>query len=89
MASIFKHSGAGTVINCVEGDWNLNILKACIKAKVNCIDLGSEIPMTKDQFALHDTLKRKELISITGCGSVPGIGNVMLNYAAKKFDTIH
>src|SRR3989344_4392889 len=89
MVRIFAKSGAKIVINCVEGDWNLNVLKACIKANVNCLDLGSEIPMTKDQFALHETLKRKGLISITGCGSVPGIGNVLLNHAAKKFDKIH
>ena len=89
MASIFKHSGADVVVNCVEGDWNLNILKACIKSNVNCLDLGSEIPMTKDQFALHETLKRKGLISITGCGSVPGIGNIMLKHAAEKFDKIN
>ncbi len=88
-ARIIKRAGADVVVNCVEGDWNLNILKSCIKANVNCLDLGSEIPMTQDQFALHDKLKKKNLISITGCGSVPGIGNVMLNHAAKKFDSLH
>ena len=27
--------------------------------------------------------------AITGCGSVPGIGNVMLRHAARNFDRIH
>ncbi|MBI4043867.1 MAG: saccharopine dehydrogenase NADP-binding domain-containing protein [Candidatus Diapherotrites archaeon] len=89
MARAFHHSKAGVVVNCVEGDWNLNILKACIKAGINCIDLGSEIPMTKQQFSLHEKLKRRGLTHITGCGSVPGIGNVMLSHAAKKFDSLH
>ncbi len=89
MSKIFKKSGANIVINCVEGDWNLNVLNAAIKAKVHSIDLGSEIPLTKEQFALDKVLKRNDLTHITGCGSVPGIGNVLLNFAASKLDSLH
>ena len=89
MAKVFKRSVASVVVNCIEGDWNLNVLKACIKSNVHSLDLGSEIPMTKDQFALNEVLKKKGLIHITGCGSVPGIGNVMLRHAAEKFDKLH
>ncbi len=88
MTKIIKHSGAEVVVNCVEGDWNLNILKACVKAGTNCIDLGSEIWMTKAQLDMDKQLKQKSIISLTGCGSVPGIGNVMLRYAAEKLDKI-
>lgn len=89
ISEIIKKSGSNIVINCVEGDWNLNALKACLKAKVNCLDLGSEIEMTKEQLNFDEELKKQNLISLTGCGSVPGIGNVMLNYASEKFDTIN
>lgn len=85
---IIKKSGARVVLNCAEGDQDLNSLKACINAGVNSIDLGSDIPMTRRQLALNKTLKKAGLIHITGCGSVPGIGNVMLNYADGKFDKI-
>ena len=88
MTEIIKRSEAKVVVNCVEGDWNLTILDACIKAKVNVLDLGSEIWMTKKQMKLHSELKEKGIISLTGCGSVPGIGNVMLRYAADKLDSI-
>src|SRR5258708_3698233 len=71
MTRIFKKSGANVVVNCVEGDWNLNILNACIAAGVHSIDLGSEIPMTRTQFSLGEKLKRKGLTHITGAGSVP------------------
>ncbi len=87
-ADVIKESRANVVINCAEGDWNLNALKASIKANAHSIDLGSEIPMTKQQFALDWFLKRKKLTHITGCGSVPGIGNVMLNYAVNKLDNV-
>ncbi|MFH0752047.1 MAG: saccharopine dehydrogenase C-terminal domain-containing protein [archaeon] len=84
-----KDSGAKTAINCVEGDWNLQILKACTKNNMNCIDLGSDISITKKQLSMDKMLKRKDLISITSSGSVPGIGNVMLKHAAEKFDSIN
>ncbi len=88
-AKIIRKSCANVVVNCVEGDWNLCILKSCILACAHCIDLGSDINMTKDQLKCDAILKKKNLISITGCGSVPGIGNVMVRYATKKFDKIH
>jgi len=89
MAKLIKKSGAKVVVNCVEGDWNLNILKACIQAGASCVDLGSEIWMTKEQLALDKKLKNLDIVSITGCGSVPGVGNIMLRYAAEKFDKIN
>lgn len=88
VTKVIKNSGAKIVINCVEGDYDLSALKACIEAGVHSIDLGSDIGMTKKQFALNRVLKEKKLIHITGVGSVPGIGNVMLNYADGKFDKI-
>ncbi len=88
-AKVIRKSGAKTVLNCAEGDWNLNALKACAHAGVNSLDLGSEILMTKQQLAMHRTLQKKGIIHITGCGSVPGVGNVMLRYAAEKLDTLH
>lgn len=88
MSNIIRKSGAEIVVNCVEGDWNLNILKACVNARVNSLDLGSDIEMTRDQIKMSSLLKRKDIVHITGCGSVPGIGNVMLRYAHEKFDKI-
>ena len=87
-AGVIKKSGAKVVVNCAEGDWNLNALKACIKANASLVDLGSDIEMTKKQLDYDKILKRKNLTHITGCGSVPGVGNVMLRYAARKFDSI-
>ena len=71
-----------------EGDWDLIALKSFIKSDISSIDLGSDIQMTRDQLNLNKELEKKGLIHITGCGSVPGIGNVMLHYAADKFDKI-
>ncbi len=86
--AVLAKSGASIVLNCAEGDWNLNALNASIKAGCSCLDLGSEIWMTKKQLALDSVLHKKKLIHITGCGSVPGIGNVMLRYAARELDKV-
>ena len=85
---ILKNSGAKVVVNCAEGNWDLTALNYCIEAGMHSIDLGSDIPMTRRQLALNKTLQKTGLIHITGCGSVPGIGNVMLHYAYDKFDKI-
>jgi len=85
---VLKKSGSNVVLNCMEGDWNDVALKVCIQAGVNMIDLGSDIPMTKKQLSYDKELKKKGLIHITGCGSVPGIGNVMLRYVYDDFDKV-
>ncbi len=72
------------VINCAEGNWNLAVYKACLECNVSCIDLGSDIPATKEQLGLHPQFQRANLTAITGCGSTPGINNVMLYYAVTN-----
>ncbi len=83
-----RESKSNVLVNCMEGDWNYEVFKACTMLGVNCIDLGSEIPVTRKQFSLNPIMKKKNIVGITGIGSVPGIGNVMLRYASEKFDTI-
>ena len=83
-----KNSGAKVLINCAEGDWNFDVLKMAAEVGIHSVDLGSDIPLLRKQLAMNRELKIRKLIHITGCGSVPGIGNVMLNYADEKFDRI-
>jgi saccharopine dehydrogenase-like NADP-dependent oxidoreductase len=77
------------VINCAEADFNLNVYRACLKCKTHVIDLGSDIPMTKRQLNMDAAFRRQNLIAITGCGSTPGINNIMLDYAVGLLDTVH
>jgi saccharopine dehydrogenase (NAD+, L-lysine-forming) len=89
MLEVIKKSCANVALNCIEGDWNDKVLEICIEAGVHMIDLGSDIPLTKEQFKYNHELKRKGLTHITGCGSVPGIGNVMLRYIYDDFDKVN
>ena len=86
---LIKDSKTDTVINCADMYWNLNVYKACVPAKVNCVDLGSWIELTRQQLKMDENFKKINRTAITGCGSVPGIGNVMLKYASEKFDELN
>jgi saccharopine dehydrogenase-like NADP-dependent oxidoreductase len=85
---LVKKVAPAVVINCAEADWNVNVYDACLEANVHVIDLGSDIPMTKEQLAKSSEFKKKDLLAITGCGSTPGINNIMLDYAVNLFDTL-
>src|SRR3989344_4197015 len=65
--STIKNSGAKIVVNCADGDWNLNALEICTAANVHSIDLGTGImSMLRKQLAMKKTLAKKGLIHITG-----------------------
>ncbi|TSC68824.1 MAG: saccharopine dehydrogenase [Parcubacteria group bacterium Gr01-1014_66] len=87
--NIIQKSGAQVVVNCADMDWNVNVYRACIETRTHCVDLGTWIEMTEEQLGFDPQFKKIKKTAITGCGSVPGIGNVMLKYAARKFDTLH
>jgi len=88
-SALIKKVNPYLVINCAEADWNLNVYKACLKNKVHVIDLGSDIPMTKEQLEMDSDFRKQNLTAITGCGSTPGINNVMLDYAVGLLDSVH
>lgn len=85
---LLRQSGSDTVINCADMYWNINVYKACVETRMHCVDLGSWIELTRQQLGMDPKFKNINRMAITGCGSVPGIGNVMLRYASEKFDEL-
>lgn len=79
---------AKVIINCAEGDWNSDVYRVALEEGRNVIDLGSDIPMTRSQIAMNDAFKSADLVAITGCGSTPGINNIMLKHAVQFFKEI-
>lgn len=86
--NLLKSVDAPIVINCAEGDWNDVVYRICLEEKKHVIDLGSDISMTKIQLAMHEDFKKANLVAITGCGSTPGINNVMMKHASQFFSEI-
>ncbi|HWQ79630.1 MAG TPA: saccharopine dehydrogenase NADP-binding domain-containing protein, partial [Anaerovoracaceae bacterium] len=80
--------GADVVINCVQYNWNLEVMQACLEAEAHYIDLGGLFHMTRKQFELHDQFKKAGLTAVLGMGSTPGTMNVMAGYAAGMLDTV-
>lgn len=81
--------GADVVINCVIYYLNVHVMKACLKAGVHYLDLGGLFHITKKQLTLHTQFKKKNLVAVVGCGSTPGITNVLAAYGARFFDIVH
>lgn len=88
LQGLVKSVSAPIVINCAEGDWNHDVYRVCLEQRRHVIDLGSDIPMTKDQLAMDDDFRAANLVAITGCGSTPGINNIMMKHASQFFDEI-
>jgi Saccharopine dehydrogenase and related proteins len=80
--------GADVVINCVQYNWNVDIMKACLKIKAHYIDMGGLFHVTRKQFELHDDFVKAGLTAVCGMGSTPGTMNVMAGYAAGQLDTV-
>ncbi|MBI1973117.1 saccharopine dehydrogenase NADP-binding domain-containing protein, partial [Candidatus Woesearchaeota archaeon] len=81
--------GATVCINCTNYYYNLHAMKACLLAKCHYVDLGGLYHMTRKQLQFHNTFRKKDLLAILGCGSTPGITNVMISHAAQQFSKIN
>lgn len=88
IVKVIKKSKADVVVNCAELVFNVEIMKACLKTKKSVSDLGGLQKITAEQFKLHNAFKKAGIINITGCGSTPGIVNVMAKHSVRHFDSI-
>ncbi len=81
--------GCDVVINAAQYYHNLYAMKACLLAKTNYLDLGGLYHVAKKQLKLNNKFKKSRLLAIVGgCGSTPGISNVMAAFGAKQFDSV-
>ena len=61
---------------------------ACLETGLSCTDLGGLQNVTIEQFKLDSDFKKAGLLALTGCGSTPGIANVMASHAVGRLDTV-
>ena len=81
-------NGIDVLIHAVHHEFNLDVMKACLKSKTNYIDLGGLYHYTKKQLKLNKQFKKNNLTAIIGMGASPGITNVLAKYASKFLDKI-
>lgn len=89
IVNAIKKSRADVVVNCAELIFNISIMKACLETKKSLIDLGGSQKITLQQFKLHKLFKKSGILNLTGCGSTPGISNIMASYAVKDLDSVY
>lgn len=76
------------VINDVNYYWNCHIMEACLKAKVNYIDIGGLYVETIKQVKYDQQFKDAGLLAIIGIGGTPGVTNVCAAWAVDQLDTV-
>ena len=89
VAQAIRQSGTTLVLNAALPATNLDVMRACLDAGCDYIDLASAgtdadgIPKMDDQFALDAEFKAAGRLAILGMGADPGTTNVYAAYAAK------
>jgi len=80
--------GYDAVVNASWYEFNLHVMKACIKAGCHYNDLGGMFHMTRRQQELDGEAKKAGVTAIVGGGESPGITNVMSAFAAEGFSQV-
>jgi saccharopine dehydrogenase-like NADP-dependent oxidoreductase len=89
VARVVLQTRTTLVLNAALPATNLDVMRACLDAGSNYIDLASGgtdadgIPKMDDQFALDAEFKAAGRLALLGMGADPGTTNVYAAYAAK------
>jgi len=80
--------GCDVVVNCTQYNWNLDVMRAAVAARVHYMDLGGLYHVTRKQFTLDREFRRIGRIAIAGIGGAPGVTNVMARALADGLDRV-
>jgi saccharopine dehydrogenase-like NADP-dependent oxidoreductase len=80
--------GADAAINCAQYNWNVEVMRAALQARVHYLDLGGLYYVTRRQFSLDGAFRRARLLALIGMGGAPGITNVMARAAVEGMETV-
>jgi saccharopine dehydrogenase (NAD+, L-lysine-forming) len=89
VAHTIRETGSTIVLNAALPATNLEVMRACLDAGCDYIDLASGgtdadgIPKMDDQFALDAEFRAAGRLALLGMGADPGTTNVYAAYAAK------
>ncbi len=80
--------GADVVVNAVQYNFNLDVMRAALAARVPYLDFGGLFHMTRRQLTLDAAFRKADLVAIPGFGQVPGVSNVLAMEAAQDLDRL-
>jgi lysine 6-dehydrogenase len=79
--------GVDVVANATWYEFNVEVMKACLKTHSHYLDLGGLYHVTKKQLKLDKAFKKAGITAVLGIGASPGITNVLAGYGASKLDS--
>jgi saccharopine dehydrogenase (NAD+, L-lysine-forming) len=95
VARTIRETGSTIVLNAALPVTNLQVMRACLEAGCDYIDLASGgtdadgVPKLEDQFALDGAFRAAGRLALLGMGADPGTTNIYAAYAAKHLvDTV-
>ncbi|HEV2317855.1 MAG TPA: saccharopine dehydrogenase C-terminal domain-containing protein [Thermoplasmata archaeon] len=80
--------GADVCVNAVQYAFNLEVMAACLDARVPVLDFGGLFHMTRRQLEWDARFREAELLAIPGLGQVPGVSNVLAWAATRDLDQV-
>jgi lysine 6-dehydrogenase len=80
--------GATAVVNCTQYNWNLEVMKAALAARVNYLDLGGLYHMTRRQFSMDADFRRAGKMGVAGMGGAPGTTNIMARHLCDRMERV-
>lgn len=81
--------GAFAVVNAVQYQHNLAVMRAALAAQCHYCDLGGLFHVTLEQLKLDAEFKAKNLLALVGVGAAPGTTNVLARAAADAMEEVH
>jgi saccharopine dehydrogenase-like NADP-dependent oxidoreductase len=80
--------GAEICVNSTLYYFNLDVMRACLKAKVHYLDLGGLFHVTRKQLELDTAFRDAGLTAVLGLGSCPGVANVQAGWLGGMLDQV-
>ncbi len=80
--------GATVCVNAVQYGFNLDVMAACLDARVPYLDFGGLFHMTRRQLAWDERFRSAGLLAIPGLGQVPGASNVLVRAATEDLEEV-
>jgi saccharopine dehydrogenase (NAD+, L-lysine-forming) len=80
--------GCDVVVNGVQYYFNLDVMQAALKARVNYLDFGGLYHTTLKQIRKFDEKYRSnKILAVVGMGAQPGVSNLMVKHALTQLTT--
>lgn len=83
-----KLSGVDVVLNCAWYELNLQAMELALELGAHYVDLGGLYHTTLKQLKLDSAFRKSGRRAVLGCGSTPGITNMMVARMAGRFKKI-